>query len=89
MWGGSVVALHCQSDLSDTTYQYLDQTTNDTLTSTLEDYNYNFDYSAITTTIDGTASIDKVEFSNNIYDGNFAGSSEGLIDIIRIFRIYF
>lgn len=50
---------------------------------------YSFDYESVAVSIDGTASEDKVEFSSNIWDGNYAGGSEGLIDIRGIHRTHF
>ena len=50
---------------------------------------YQFDYGTLAISIDGTASEDKIEFSSNIWDGNYAGGSEGLIDIRGIHRTHF
>ncbi len=49
----------------------------------------NFDFDSLSETIDGSVMVDKIEFSSNNWDGNYAGGNEGLIDIRGIHRIYF
>lgn len=55
----------------------------------LIDATYSFNYSTLAVTVDGSVSSDKVEISSNVWDGNYAGGSEGLIDIRGIHRVHF
>ncbi len=48
-----------------------------------------FDFGALSESIDGSVNEHKVEFSSNNWDGNYAGGNEGLIDLRGIHRIYF
>lgn len=39
--------------------------------------------------IDQQPSVNKIEFSDNVYEANFAGGGEGLIDIRGVRRVHF
>lgn len=88
-YGGGLLAIHCVNSDYDKTEYYLDESPIMEMDADLIDATYTFDYSTISVTIDGSASNDKIEISSNVWDGNYAGGSEGLIDIRGIHRVHF
>ncbi len=88
-YGGGLLAIHCVNDDYDKFDYYLDESPLMEMDADLKDTTYNFDYSTISVTLDGTAATNKVEISSNVWTGNHAGGSEGLIDIRGIHRVHF